>query len=97
MIWLTLLNTALLVLTIWLLWSHLQAMLAVQQALRVWDRPEHLATPAPEPGTTWAVSDREQAAGELRLIEQSQRRAEASQFRRTSRRSINPSGVRPAS
>lgn len=64
-------------LTIWLLWSHLQAMQSIQRALRVWDQPEHLATPAPEPGTTWVTSEREQARAEQLLTEESHQRATA--------------------
>lgn len=63
------------VLTLWLLWSHLQIMQRVQQALHVWDRPEHLTTPAPEPGTSWVPSESEQSAQEAQWQHDSAQRA----------------------
>jgi len=62
---------------LWLLWGHLKAMQSIQRALQVWDRPEHLATPAPEAGTTWAPSDHEQAKLERQMLENSEQRAAA--------------------
>jgi hypothetical protein len=56
------------------LWRVAILLQAIQGSLQVWERPEHLVSPAPEPGTRWAPTDAEVAAIERQLTSESQQR-----------------------
>ena len=73
-------------------WRLCRQMEQVASALKVWDNPASLATPSPEPGTTWAPTDAEVAALEQKMAADSQQRVRAS--RRTSQGSTPASAAR---
>lgn len=65
------------ILLLWMLSSLLRRIETLETSLLKWSTPANLAKPLPVPGTTFALSDREQAIRERQHLVASQRRSES--------------------
>ena len=62
---------------LFILWAHLPVWESIRHSLRMFDHPDHLAKPLPDPGSSWVASDRELAYREAQMIHASEGRVDS--------------------